>query len=71
MNGYQRDPDRPFEDIVRDIKREHRNGRRRRAPRDSRPRTRSELGRQYRLRWTVAVVLGLGLAVVVALLIPT
>lgn len=69
MNDY-RDPHLPFEDIVRDLNREHRSRRARRTPRHSRPRTKSELARRLGLRWTLAVILGIGLAVAVAFLVP-
>jgi hypothetical protein len=66
------DPHLPFEEVARDLKREHRSRQSsRRAPRHSRPRTLSEVERKRRLSWTFAVIIGVGLAVAIGFLVPT
>jgi hypothetical protein len=64
------DADRHFEDVVRDLKREH-HGRRHGRARYSRPRTMAELEQRRLVRWVLAIVVALGLAVAIAFLIPT
>jgi hypothetical protein len=68
MIGDQGDPTRPFNEIARNLTREHRSHR---APRHSRPRSLDEAARRLRWRWVLAVAIGLGLAVGVAFVIPT
>jgi hypothetical protein len=64
----QEDPHRDFSEMLRDLRRAH--GRRRRSSRKSRPLSLAEVERRRTVRWTVAVLLGVGLAVAVGLLIP-
>jgi hypothetical protein len=66
-----RDPHLPFDDVVKDLKRTHRRRDGSRTAMHSRPRTKEEVARRLRNRWVLAVVLALGLALVVAFLVPT
>ena len=71
MKVDHRDPHRPFDEIVRDIKREHRSRNPARTARHSRPRTMAQDERRLRWRWGLAIVIGLGLAIAVAFALPT
>jgi hypothetical protein len=64
------DPKLPFDQVVRDIKRVHRDRRDHRAGRRSRPRSMPALARTRRMRWVFGAILAVAVAVAIAVLAP-
>jgi hypothetical protein len=70
MTYTPHDPKLPFDQVVRDIKRVHRDRRDHRAGRRSRPRPWSTLERTRRLRWALGAFLAVAAAIAIAVLVP-
>jgi hypothetical protein len=64
------DPNLPFDQVVRDIKRVHRDRRDHRAGRRSRPRSMPSLARTKRMRWMLGALLAVAVAIAIAVLVP-
>jgi hypothetical protein len=65
------DPNLPFDQVVKDIKRTHRSRRSDRTALHSRPRSLLAIERSRRIRWVLGVFIALAVGIVVAVLAPT